>query len=115
MRARRRDTLSPLDFRRSRDAAEATVEPPPATASVDAAESIVRNTGFAFAIRIMSSAFTAALTLFLVRALDPIGYGLFGLAGAIAGLLLLVADFAISQSAARFAAERRRDSWRRHA
>jgi O-antigen/teichoic acid export membrane protein len=79
------------------------------TASADGAESIARNAGFAFAVKITSFTFTAALTLFLVRALDPAGYGLFGLAAAIGALVLLPADFGVSQSAARFVAERRRD------
>ena len=78
-------------------------------AITEGAESIARNTGFAFAVRLVSSVFTAALTLFLVRSLDPVGYGLFGLATAIGGLVLLPADFGLSQSAARFVAEQHDD------
>jgi O-antigen/teichoic acid export membrane protein len=91
------------------DRPEVMVEALPESSSADAAESIARNTGFAFAVQVTSAAFTAALTLFLVRALDPVGYGLLGLAGAIGSLLLLPADFGVSQSAARFIAERRGD------
>ena len=72
-------------------------------------DSSLRNTGFAFAALVISAAFTAILTLFLVRALDPTRYGLFGLAGGIAGLLLLPSDLGVSQSAARFIADRRDD------
>jgi O-antigen/teichoic acid export membrane protein len=96
-------------LRLTHDPAEATVEPLSESASTDGAQSLARNTGFAFAVQIMSAAFTAGLTLFLVRALDPVGYGLLGLAAAIGGLVLLPADFGISQSAARFLAEKRRD------
>jgi len=79
------------------------------TAGGDAAESIARNTGFAFAVRVVSAAFTALLTLYLVRALDPAGYGLFGLAASVAALLSLPADCGVSPSAARLVAERRQD------
>lgn len=47
------------------------------------------------------------LTLFLVRALNPVGYGLLALAIAIGGVALLPADFGVSQSSARFIAENR--------
>lgn len=53
--------------------------------------------------------FTGALTLFLVRALSPDGYGVFALALSVSALLLLPADLGLSQSAARFIAERRGD------
>ena len=49
------------------------------------------------------------LTLFLVRALNPVGYGLLALAIAIGGVALLPADFGVSQSSARFIAENRED------
>jgi O-antigen/teichoic acid export membrane protein len=109
MRVRRRSTLLPFVLQPGRDAGEAAVQPFPPPASAAGAESVARNTGFAFAVRITSSVFTAALTFFLVRALDPVGYGLFGLAAAIGALVSLPADFGISQSAARFIAEKRGD------
>ena len=56
-----------------------------------------------------TSAFTAALTLFLVRALGPDGYGVFALALAVGGLAFLPSDFGITGSAARFIAEHRGD------
>jgi len=45
----------------------------------------------------------------LLRALGPAGYGIFALALGFGGLVLLPSDFGISQSAARFIAERRGD------
>lgn len=70
-------------------------------------DSISRNAWFALASQAATALFTAAITLFLVRALDPTGYGIFALALGFVGLVLLPADFGISQSAARFIAERR--------
>lgn len=72
-------------------------------------DGILRNTTFAFAVQITVSAFSAALTLFLVRALGPAGYGVFALAVAIGILCTLLAELGISPSAARFVAESRGD------
>jgi O-antigen/teichoic acid export membrane protein len=85
----------------------ASPEDVPAAGESD--DGIVRNTAFAFLVQISTAAFTAALTLYLVRALDPSGYGVFALAVAIGSLLLLPSDLGISSSAARFVAERRGD------
>jgi O-antigen/teichoic acid export membrane protein len=71
--------------------------------------SITRNAGFAFAANIATAAFTALITLYLVRALDPEGYGVLALALGFAGLIILPADFGVSPSAARFIAEHRGD------
>jgi O-antigen/teichoic acid export membrane protein len=70
-------------------------------------ESIRRNTFYGLVMRVGAAVFTAALTIFLVRALGPTDYGLFVLAVAVGGLLLLPSDFGISQSSARFIAENR--------
>lgn len=70
-------------------------------------DSIRRNTALAFVAQLTAAAFTAGLTLFLVRALGPDGYGVYALALSISGLLLLPADLGISASAARFIAEHR--------
>jgi len=72
----------------------------------DEGESIARNSAFSLATQLTAAAFTAVLTLYLARTLGPDRFGVFGLAMSIGGLLLLPADFGISQSAARFIAER---------
>ena len=72
-------------------------------------DSIARNTWFAFVISMMSAAFTAVLTLFLVRALGPEDYGVFALAMGVGSLALIPSDFGISQAASRFLAESRDD------
>ncbi len=72
-------------------------------------ESIARNAAFGLASQVVTAAFTAGLTLFLVRALGPAGYGVFALALAFSSLVVLPADFGVSHSAARFIAERRGD------
>lgn len=70
-------------------------------------DSVSRNTAFAFAAQLTSAAFTAGVTLYLVRALGPSGYGIFALAVAIGAMLVLLADLGVTQSAERFIAERR--------
>lgn len=74
----------------------------------DDADSIGYNAAFSLASQLTSALLTAILTVFLVRALEPAEYGLFALALGINSILLLLADFGISSSAARFIAERRR-------
>jgi O-antigen/teichoic acid export membrane protein len=56
-----------------------------------------------------TAAFTAVLTVYLVRALGPSGYGVFVLAIGVGTLAMLPSDFGLSQSVARFIAERRSD------
>ena len=70
-------------------------------------DSVRRSAGLALASQAVTAAFTAITTVFLVRALGPEEYGLWTLALGFAGLMLLPADFGVSQSAARFIAERR--------
>jgi len=72
-------------------------------------EGIARGTAYSFGTQFATAAFTAGLTLFLVRALDPSGYGLLALALAIGGLATIPSDLGISGSAARFVAESRND------
>jgi O-antigen/teichoic acid export membrane protein len=74
-----------------------------------AADSIVRNAVFAGASKVAGAAFTAVLTIFLVRYLGPGEYGVFALALGVGGLMTIPADLGISVSAARFIAERRGD------
>jgi len=87
-----------------------TAPAPPAPGAPPAApqaDSITRNTVFGLATQLTTAAFTAALTLFLVRALGPDDYGVFALATGIGTLLVLVSDFGLSGSSGRFIAERR--------
>ena len=77
-----------------------------------AGDTIARNTGFALAAQAITATLTAGLTIFLVRALSPHSYGVFALALAVGALVLQPSDFGISQSAARFVAERRNDPGR---
>jgi O-antigen/teichoic acid export membrane protein len=77
--------------------------------NADPAESIRRNTFFGLLVQLSGAVLTGGLTLFLVRALGPDDYGVFVLAVSVGSLVLLGSDFGISQSAARFIAERRRE------
>ena len=70
---------------------------------------ITWNAVSSFATQATSAAFTAVLTLYLTRELSPSGYGVLGLAGAVGGLVLLPADFGVSQAASRYVAENRDD------
>lgn len=74
-------------------------------------DSIKRNAGLALATQLSTAAFTAILTLYLVRALGPEEYGLFAVALGISGVLLRGADLGIRQSAARYVAEHLGDKW----
>ena len=77
--------------------------------SIDQGDSIARNVGFAFAAQMVGAAATAALTLYLVRALGPTEFGAFGIALGLGALVLLPGDFGVSGSASRFIAEHRGD------
>jgi O-antigen/teichoic acid export membrane protein len=70
------------------------------------AEGAARSTLLAFLTQMATAAFTAVLTIYLVRALGPQEFGLFSLAASIGALLMLPSDFGISGSTARFVAER---------
>jgi O-antigen/teichoic acid export membrane protein len=72
-------------------------------------DSIARNALWAFVAQMITSAATAALTLYLVRALGAQGFGVLALAISIGTVLLLPGDFGLSASAARFIAEHRGD------
>ena len=74
---------------------------------MNGSDSISRNTAFAFGAQLTSAAFTAGVTLYLVRKLGPSGYGVFALAVAIGAMVVLLADLGVTQSAERFIAERR--------
>jgi O-antigen/teichoic acid export membrane protein len=68
-------------------------------------DSISRNVGFAFAVKMVGAVCTAALTIFLARYLGPDEYGIFALAMSVGALVALPSDLGIAQSAARFVAE----------
>src|SRR5215210_6991746 len=70
-------------------------------------DSIKRNAVLSLTNRLTSAVFTAILTLYLVRALGPGGYGTFALAVSVGTLAALLADFGVSASASRFVAEHR--------
>src|SRR3954469_9162518 len=74
---------------------------------IDQGDSIARNVGFSFAAQMVGAAATAALTLYLVRALGPAEFGALGIALGLGTLVLLPGDFGVSGSAARFIAEHR--------
>jgi O-antigen/teichoic acid export membrane protein len=74
---------------------------PPAPASIR------RNAALALGAEVSAGVFTAVLTLYLVRKLGPAAFGVFSVALSIGALVLLPADFGLSQSAARFMAESR--------
>src|SRR3954453_17096689 len=75
--------------------------------SIDQGDSIARNVGFSFAAQVVGAAATAALTLYLVRALGPAEFGALGIALGLGVLVLLPGDFGISASTARYIAEHR--------
>jgi len=82
------------------------IEPDPVAPSPPP-ESVTRNAGFSLATQLVTSAFTAGLTLFLARRLGADQYGLFALAVSVSALILLPVDFGISSSAVRFVATNR--------
>jgi O-antigen/teichoic acid export membrane protein len=71
--------------------------------------SIARNTVYAGAVQLTTATFTAALTIFLARSLDPDAFGTFALALSIGGVLLVPSDLGITHATSRFVAERRGD------
>jgi O-antigen/teichoic acid export membrane protein len=75
--------------------------------SRETADSIRRNALVSFASQMTTAAFTAILTIFLVRRLGPHGFGLFGLALSLGTLASAPFDAGITGSAARFIAENR--------
>ncbi len=72
-------------------------------------ESIVASSAYSFAAQMATAAFTAVLTLFLVRVLGPTQYGTFALAIGFGAIIALPADLGISSSTARFVADHRGD------
>ena len=58
----------------------------------------------------MGAGFTAALTIYLLRAIGAAHYGTFAVAVSVGALVLLPSDFGLSAAVARFLAERRQDA-----
>ncbi len=79
---------------------------PPASSG---ASSIGRSALLSFLGRGGSAAFTAALTLILVRALRPSAYGVFALTVGISELVMVPADAGLTGAGSRFVAEHRND------
>lgn len=88
---------------------EPVATPPQPPGERVASDSIARNTFYATVNGVVSAAIAVVLTLYLIRALSPHGYGVYTLALAVGALFALVMDLGISSSAARFIAERRGD------
>ena len=93
-----------MSFRRSKDADADRAE---ATQAPLRDESISRSAAFSLGVQLTTAAFTAVLQLYLVRGLGPTAYGVFALALATGGLVVVPADLGISAATARFVAERR--------
>jgi O-antigen/teichoic acid export membrane protein len=87
----------------------AILSPVTEEASLEETETVTRSTLVVLLTYVGTAGFTAVLTLYLVRAIGPRGYGVFALALSVGGLLALPADFGIAGSATRFIAERRGD------
>jgi O-antigen/teichoic acid export membrane protein len=86
------------------------VRRPPERRTHAGGETISRNALFAFAMQMSTASFTAALTIFLTRALGPAAFGTLSLAMSITGLLRRATAGATSQAVARYVAERRGDA-----
>lgn len=69
-----------------------------------------RNTLLQLASQIATLGFTAGLTLYLVRALGPSGYGVYALAVSIGGLMLFPAGLGLPLAIGRFLADHRRSA-----
>jgi O-antigen/teichoic acid export membrane protein len=73
---------------------------------------MVANSAYSLISQVSSGAFTAILTLYLVRALAPTAFGDFSLAVGIGALVATPADFGVSSATARFVAEHQADPQR---
>jgi O-antigen/teichoic acid export membrane protein len=70
---------------------------------------MLANSAYSLVAQISSGIFTAAITLYLVRALVPAQYGDYALAVGVGALIATPADFGVSSSTARFVARHRTD------
>jgi O-antigen/teichoic acid export membrane protein len=85
------------------------VEPAAVADAGEPPASIPRNTMLALAAQLITGLFTAALTLYLVRALGPSSFGLLALTMGIGEIAYRIAEFGIPFSTSRFLAENRSD------
>jgi O-antigen/teichoic acid export membrane protein len=83
--------------------------PPPHPEERVASDSIARNSVYSALNGVLTAGIGVVLTLYLIRALSPHGYGVYTLALAVGALFALAMDFGVSSSVARFIAERRGD------
>lgn len=83
-------------------------EPEPSVPSARS-DSVMRNAGFSLATQLVTSAFTAGLTIFLARYLGADQFGIFALAVGFSALVVLPVDFGVAASAGRFVAQHRDD------
>jgi O-antigen/teichoic acid export membrane protein len=69
----------------------------------------VRNAALQFATQIVGVVFSGGLTVYLVRALDASGYGIYALAASIGGLVLFPAGLGLPAAVGRYLADHRAD------
>jgi O-antigen/teichoic acid export membrane protein len=79
------------------------------SAGAGAPDSPARNAVFTLALKIVGAVFSGGLTILLVRKLGPEDYGIFAVALSVGGILVMVSDFGIAQSAGKLLAEHRHD------
>lgn len=79
----------------------------PKRSAASEGDTILAGSVYALLSKFVGAGFTALLTLYLVRALGPSGYGDFALAVGVGTLIALPADFGVSSSTSRFVAENR--------
>ncbi len=68
---------------------------------------VVANTFFGLVGQVVTAGFTAALTLYLVRALGPHEFGVFSLALSVSSIAIVLADFGIATAVSMFTARER--------
>ena len=73
----------------------------------DPAKQVTRNTLAALLANITTAVFTAVLTLYLIRALEPEGFGIFSLAISVGAIATLATGAGLAGAASRYVAERR--------
>jgi len=80
-----------------------------AESSANGGEGPLAGTAFALVAQVTTAAFTAAMTLYLVRALGPRNYGVLALVFSVGSIAVVLSDAALAQSTSRYLAERVND------